>query len=201
MGESTGSEVRSHCVGTTAVIYASDYLNKLTGEKIEHECRAARLRCRSLVIGFCDTKLVNSYHFYPPWHHHVRRKERAQVIARRKQSDRRFSKCSVNPHVVLAPTTGSPFHLMVSRPIQERRPEFVSYAQTTKSGSYIWRARGWDGDCPHGDFNEMVRTSWHLVLGTLAIGAGCGRLCGRKCGGLPRDWGWSISTYNFHPRQ
>jgi anti-anti-sigma factor len=53
--------VRSHCVGTTAVIYASDYLNKLTGEKIERECRRQLdSGCRALVIDFSDTKLVNS---------------------------------------------------------------------------------------------------------------------------------------------
>jgi anti-anti-sigma factor len=53
--------VRSHCVGTTAVIYASDYLNKLTGEKIERECRRQLdCGCRALVIDFSDTQLVNS---------------------------------------------------------------------------------------------------------------------------------------------
>ncbi len=61
MGESTGYAVRSHCVGTTAVVYASDYLNKLTGEKIEHECRMQLdAGCRALVIDFGDTELVNS---------------------------------------------------------------------------------------------------------------------------------------------
>ena len=53
--------VRSHCVGTTAVVYAGDYLNKLTGEKIERECRRQlTCGCRALVIDFSDTKLVNS---------------------------------------------------------------------------------------------------------------------------------------------
>lgn len=53
--------VRSHCVGTTAVVYASDYLNRLTGEKIERECRRQLdCGCRALVIDFSDTKLVNS---------------------------------------------------------------------------------------------------------------------------------------------
>jgi anti-anti-sigma factor len=58
---SSGALVKSHCVGTTAVVYASDYLNKLSGEKIERECRR-RLNhgCRALVIDFSDTKLVNS---------------------------------------------------------------------------------------------------------------------------------------------
>ena len=61
MIESAGSPVRSHCVGSTAVVYASDYLNKLTGEKIERECkRQLESGCRALVINFCDTELVNS---------------------------------------------------------------------------------------------------------------------------------------------
>lgn len=53
--------VKSHCVGNTAVVYASDYLNKLTGEKIERECRRQLdSGCRALVIDFADTSLVNS---------------------------------------------------------------------------------------------------------------------------------------------
>jgi anti-anti-sigma factor len=57
----SGGLVRSHCVGTTAVVYASDYLNRLTGEKIERECRRQlNCGCRALVIDFSDTKLVNS---------------------------------------------------------------------------------------------------------------------------------------------
>lgn len=61
MGDSTGFSVRSHCVGTTAIIYASDYLNKLTGERIERECKKQLdSGCRALVINFSDTELVNS---------------------------------------------------------------------------------------------------------------------------------------------
>jgi anti-anti-sigma factor len=61
MGESIKSNVRSHCVGTTAVVYASDYLNKLTGERIERECRKQLdSGARALVIDFSDTELVNS---------------------------------------------------------------------------------------------------------------------------------------------
>ena len=61
MGESIDLSVRSHCVGTTAVIYASDYLNKLTGERIERECKKQiDSGCRALVINFSDTELVNS---------------------------------------------------------------------------------------------------------------------------------------------
>ena len=61
MDTSSGKLVRSHCVGTTAVVYASDYLNKLTGEQIERECRRQlNCGCRALVIDFSDTRLVNS---------------------------------------------------------------------------------------------------------------------------------------------
>ena len=61
MDTPSGELVRSHCVGATAVVYASDYLNKLSGEKIERECRRQlTCGCRALVIDFSDTKLVNS---------------------------------------------------------------------------------------------------------------------------------------------
>jgi anti-anti-sigma factor len=61
VGEPTVFSVRSHCVGTTAVIYASDYLNRLTGERIERECKKQLdSGCRALVINFIDTELVNS---------------------------------------------------------------------------------------------------------------------------------------------
>jgi anti-anti-sigma factor len=59
--KSGGVSVRSYCVGTTAVVYASDYLNKLAGETIEHECKMQLdSGCRALVINFSDTELVNS---------------------------------------------------------------------------------------------------------------------------------------------
>lgn len=61
MEESINSNIRSRCVGTTAVVYASDYLNKLTGERVEHECRKQLdSGARALVIDFSDTELVNS---------------------------------------------------------------------------------------------------------------------------------------------
>jgi anti-anti-sigma factor len=53
--------VHSRCIGETAVVYAGDYLNKLSGEKIERECRRQlEAGCRALVINFRDTELVNS---------------------------------------------------------------------------------------------------------------------------------------------
>ena len=61
MDTSSGALVRSHCIGATAVVYAGDYLNKLTGEKIERECRRQLDGgCRALIIDFSDTQLVNS---------------------------------------------------------------------------------------------------------------------------------------------
>jgi anti-anti-sigma factor len=47
--------------GERSVIYAGDYLNKLTGEQIEYECRR-RLEtgCKELVVNFSQTELVNS---------------------------------------------------------------------------------------------------------------------------------------------
>jgi anti-anti-sigma factor len=43
------------------VIYAGDYLNKLTGEKIEHECRQRIDQgCREVVVNFSQTEIVNS---------------------------------------------------------------------------------------------------------------------------------------------
>jgi anti-anti-sigma factor len=56
-----GIPVQSRCIGATAVIYATDYLNKLSGERIERECRRQlEAGCSALVINFRDTELVNS---------------------------------------------------------------------------------------------------------------------------------------------
>ena len=53
--------VQTRCIGDTAIIYASDYLNKLSGERIERECkRQLESGCRTLVLNFRDTELVNS---------------------------------------------------------------------------------------------------------------------------------------------
>lgn len=47
--------------GERAVIYAGDYLNKLTGEKIEHECRRSlAVGCREIIVNFSQTEIVNS---------------------------------------------------------------------------------------------------------------------------------------------
>jgi len=44
-----------------AVVYAGDYVNKMSGQRIEREC-LTRIEggCRALVINFRDTELVNS---------------------------------------------------------------------------------------------------------------------------------------------
>ena len=56
---STGIAARR--IGTIAVIYAGDYLNKLSGERIERECRIHFLSgSQALVINFRETKIVNS---------------------------------------------------------------------------------------------------------------------------------------------
>jgi anti-anti-sigma factor len=51
----------AEAVGEVAVVYAGDYVNKLSGQRIERECLTRIERgCRALVINFCDTELVNS---------------------------------------------------------------------------------------------------------------------------------------------
>src|SRR5258708_4313468 len=62
MADTAGeTPVQTRCIGDTAIIYASDYLNKLSGERIERECRSQlESGCRALVINFRDTELVNS---------------------------------------------------------------------------------------------------------------------------------------------
>lgn len=47
--------------GETATVYASDYLNKLSGEKIERECRRQLdAGAKTLVVNFRETEIVNS---------------------------------------------------------------------------------------------------------------------------------------------
>lgn len=44
-----------------ATVFASDYLNKLAGEKIERECRRQLdAGCSTLVVNFKNTEIVNS---------------------------------------------------------------------------------------------------------------------------------------------
>ena len=47
--------------GEKSVVYATDYLNKLTGERIERECkRQLEAGCKTLVVNFAGTEIVNS---------------------------------------------------------------------------------------------------------------------------------------------
>jgi anti-anti-sigma factor len=56
-----GSSVDSRAVGDVAIVYAGDYLNKLSGERVERECkRQLQAGCRALVLNFRETELVNS---------------------------------------------------------------------------------------------------------------------------------------------
>ncbi len=56
-----GSTVSAKRLGGVAVVYASDYLNKLSGERIERECRQQLAAgCRALILDFRNTGLVNS---------------------------------------------------------------------------------------------------------------------------------------------
>jgi anti-anti-sigma regulatory factor len=44
-----------------AVVFAGDYLNKLSGEQIERECRQRLSEgCTELVVNFSHTEIVNS---------------------------------------------------------------------------------------------------------------------------------------------
>jgi anti-anti-sigma factor len=44
-----------------SVIHAGDYLNKLSGEQIEYECkRRIEAGCKEIVVNFAETELVNS---------------------------------------------------------------------------------------------------------------------------------------------
>ncbi|HVG30287.1 MAG TPA: STAS domain-containing protein [Pyrinomonadaceae bacterium] len=62
MTDQAGDEpVRSERTGDVAVIHAGAYLNKLSGERVERECRRRLAEgCRALVLDFRQTGLVNS---------------------------------------------------------------------------------------------------------------------------------------------
>ena len=47
--------------GEKAIVFAGDYLNKLSGETIERECRRQLdAGCKMLVVNFAETEIVNS---------------------------------------------------------------------------------------------------------------------------------------------
>ncbi len=47
--------------GETATVFAGDYLNKLSGEAVERECRRQiEAGCKTIVVNFAETEIVNS---------------------------------------------------------------------------------------------------------------------------------------------
>ena len=57
----TESNIPVQTTGETATVFATDYLNKLAGEKIERECkRQLDAGCKTLVVNFKETEIVNS---------------------------------------------------------------------------------------------------------------------------------------------
>src|SRR2546421_7480164 len=61
MAETRDTAVQARHVGEAAIIYANDYLNKVSGERIERECkRQLESGFRTVIINFRDTELVNS---------------------------------------------------------------------------------------------------------------------------------------------
>lgn len=54
-------EIPVHSDGETATVYAGDYLNKLTGENLERECRRLiEAGAKRVVVDFSETEIVNS---------------------------------------------------------------------------------------------------------------------------------------------
>ena len=48
-------------IGETATIFAGDYLNKLSGETIERECKQKLAAgAKRLIVNFSETEIVNS---------------------------------------------------------------------------------------------------------------------------------------------
>ena len=57
----TDYKIPVETTGETSTVFASDYLNKLSGEKIERECRRQlEAGCKTLVVNFGETEIVNS---------------------------------------------------------------------------------------------------------------------------------------------
>lgn len=54
-------DIPVHSDGETATVYAGDYLNKLTGENLERECRRQiEAGATRVVVNFSETEIVNS---------------------------------------------------------------------------------------------------------------------------------------------
>lgn len=57
----TAIQIPVQSEGDTATVFANDYLNKLSGEKIERECRRQlEAGCKTLIVNFSETAIVNS---------------------------------------------------------------------------------------------------------------------------------------------
>ena len=57
----TDYKIPVETTGETATVFASDYLNKLSGERIERECRRQLdAGCKTLVVNFGETEIINS---------------------------------------------------------------------------------------------------------------------------------------------
>jgi len=57
----TESTISVETTGETTTVFATDYLNKLSGEKIERECkRQLDAGCKTIVVNFAETEIVNS---------------------------------------------------------------------------------------------------------------------------------------------
>ena len=60
-GGNTGAAFLRDRTEAVAVVYAGDYLNKLSGESVERECRVKiEAGVRELVVNFSRTEIVNS---------------------------------------------------------------------------------------------------------------------------------------------
>ena len=57
----TNIDIPVSTTGETATVFATDYLNKLAGEKIERECRRQLdAGAKTLIVNFAETEIVNS---------------------------------------------------------------------------------------------------------------------------------------------
>jgi len=57
----TGTVGATEPVSEKSVVFAGDYLNKLSGEQMEYECkRRFEAGCKELVVNFSKTEIVNS---------------------------------------------------------------------------------------------------------------------------------------------
>ncbi len=53
--------IPAQTAGETATVFAGDYLNKLSGETIERECkRKLEAGAKRLIVNFSETEIVNS---------------------------------------------------------------------------------------------------------------------------------------------